>query len=226
MSDSGGPEDPEVKKLRQQLAAAERAADLRAQLVEARKEVAEVSKLLGENNPVRNNREITTGALLEVLGKYPLRNNREMPTGALLKLCIIASALTIAAVFFAVTYWTLPNDPPEATKPSLVLECPKIAVSDLELSATIKIGAKWVPGEGADIKAFWIRYGDGSADSTSARTNSSIRELLEHSYERPHKGKRYSVYAKLMDDFGRIAEDTCSLKVPRYRNRTTPTTSA
>jgi hypothetical protein len=52
VSDSGGPEDPEVEKLRQQLAAAERAADLRAQLVEARKEVAEVSKLLGENNSV------------------------------------------------------------------------------------------------------------------------------------------------------------------------------
>ena len=36
MSDAGGPEDPEVAKLREQLAAAERLAELRAELEAAR----------------------------------------------------------------------------------------------------------------------------------------------------------------------------------------------
>ena len=48
MSDTGGPEDPEVAKLREQLAAAERAAELRSELEAAKEELQAINNKIGD----------------------------------------------------------------------------------------------------------------------------------------------------------------------------------
>ena len=48
MSDTGGPEDPEVAKLREQLAAAERAAELRSELEAAKEELQAIDNKIGD----------------------------------------------------------------------------------------------------------------------------------------------------------------------------------
>ena len=60
MSDTGGPEDPEVARLREQLAAAEREAELLAELESARRELAALTETSDlRENPSKRSRNRT-----------------------------------------------------------------------------------------------------------------------------------------------------------------------
>jgi hypothetical protein len=233
VSDNGGPEDPEVEKLRQQLAAAEHVADLRAQLEAVNAGIdqfdSDIAKLesssssdtsaadgrsAGADSSDESGENVSSGSD----GQDSDASPRKRRVALACLVIIIALAVLSPGIFnretvepsLTTSKGTKPSlTTSKGTKPSLTLECPKLRNTS-DNYAKVKIGADWSWSREAGLATFRISYGDGQTSLTRDPTSSAIRELLEHSYRvtpRPF----YLVTALLTDGFDRVVGVSCKV---------------
>jgi hypothetical protein len=226
VSDSGGPEDPEVVKLRQQLAAAERAADLRAQLEAVNAEIdqfdSDIAKLESFSSSDTSATDARSagadGNAKSAENVFSSSDGQDGDTSYRKRRFVLALLVIIVGLAVAIPGFL--DRSSRGIKPSLTLKCPTTWVSDSS-GTYIEASATWVVSKKAGIDEFSIFYSPLESGKYSLKggvNNSEIHNLLRrgHDYGTWVRGT-IGVGASLTDGFGRVAESKCSFYVPLNR---------